>query len=135
MPPPPPLQVPDVAGHGEQRRQVGRRAADLGRVRLQARLLVVVQLADNDATEVLVLPVAVVQQVAHAGRAGGLVAHQLVILPHEHGAGQQGVQALVEAGLRHLVHNLLPPGGDPGGDGAVRRRAVPGGRGLVTWWT
>lgn len=124
-----PLKVPVVAvGRGEGRHgghggRDGR--ADLGRVRLQPSLVVLHQLAHDDPAEVLVVLVAVVQQLADLGGARGLVDHQFVILAHQHGAGEQRVQALVQTSLRHLEDDVLAPRGDPVGDGA------PGGRGLV----
>ncbi len=73
------LHVPvDIVGHG-QRRCAGhegcRRGADFCRVRLQAHLLVVVQLADDDAAEVFGVSVTVVQELANLGCACRLVHH------------------------------------------------------------
>lgn len=92
-----------------------RRGAELGGIGLQAQLLVVLELADNHATELLAVAVTGVQQLAHLGRARGLVDHQLVVLAHQQLTGQQRVQALVQARLRHLTHHLLPPTRDPAG--------------------
>lgn len=80
------LHVPgDVVGHG-QRRCAGEegcsRGVDFSRVWLQAHLLVLVQLADDNAAEVFVVSVTVVQELADLGGACGLVHHQFVILPH-----------------------------------------------------
>lgn len=110
-----------TVGHGEGWRAGGHGGcgggADLGWVRLQPPLVVVHQLAHDDPAEVLVVLVAVVQQLADLGGARGLVDHQFVILAHQHGAGEQRVQALVQARLRHLENNVLAPHGDPAGDG------------------
>lgn len=115
-----PLHVPgETARHGQwwrAREHGSDRGANICRVWLQTILLVVVQLADDDAAEVFVVPVAVVQELADFGGAGGLVPYQFVILTHQHGARQKGVQALVQTGLRHLVDNRLAPGRDPLGD-------------------
>lgn len=117
------LHVPgDVVGHGQRRgagEDGGARGADFRRVRLQAHLLVVVQLADNNVAEVFVVPVTVVQELAHLGGACRLVRHQFVILTHQQGTGQQGIQTLVQTGLCHLGDNVLTPGCDPLGDGAL----------------
>lgn len=77
------------------------------------------KLADDHAAEVLVVPVTVVQQLPHFGRARLLVFHQFVILPHQHGASQQGIQTLVQAGFRHLGHDLLALCCNPLGNGAL----------------
>lgn len=117
-----PLHVPgETARHGQwrsARNHDSGRGADFRRVRLQTILLVVKQLADDDAAEVFAVPVTVVQELADFGGAGGLVPYQFVILTHQHGAGQQGVQALVQTGLRHLIDDRLAPGRDPLGDRA-----------------
>ena len=57
--------------------------AHLGGVGLQAVLLVVSQLSDHDAAEVLPLPAAVVQQLADLGGARALGHDQLVVLLHQ----------------------------------------------------
>lgn len=116
------LHVPgDIVGLG-QRRRAGEEGcgggADFSRVRLQAHLLVVVQLADDNAAEVFVVSVTVVQELTDLGGARGLVHHEFIILGHQHGAGQQGVQALVQTGIRHLGDYLLTPRRDPLGDWA-----------------
>ncbi len=129
------LHVPgDIVGHGQRRRageEACGRGADFNRVRLQPHLLVVVQLADDNAAEVFVVSVTVVQELADLGGARGLVHHQFVILAHQHGAGQQGVQALVQTGLRHLGDDLLTPRRDPLGDWAMRGRGVLQGRRVI----
>lgn len=122
------LHVPgDIVGHG-QRRCAGHKGCGWGgyfrRVRLQAHLLVVMQLADNDAAEVFIVSVTVVQKLADLGGARWLVNDQFIIFSHEHGAGQQGVQALVQTSLCHLGDNLLTSCRDPLGDGAVYRRGM-----------
>lgn len=124
------LHVPgDIAGHGHGR-CAGKGGCggggDLHGIRFQVHLLVVVQLADDDAAEVLVVPVTVVQQLPHFSRARLLVFHKFVILPHQHGAGQQGIQTLVQAGFCHLRHNLLALCCNPLGNGALYVRRVGG---------
>lgn len=121
---PPLLKVSgDVAGGGQRwsawHSSCRGGTADVCGVRVQAHLLVVEQLADDNAAEVLVVFVAVVQQLADFGGARRLVDHQLVVLAHQHGASQQRVQALVETGLRHLGDDLHAPHGDPAADGAL----------------
>lgn len=103
------------------------RGADFRRVRLQAHLPVVAQLADDDAADVFAVPVAVVQELAYLGGARGLGNDKLIILTHQHGLGQQGVTGLVQTGLRHLLDDLLAPRRDPLGDRAFS------GRGVVQW--
>lgn len=121
------LHLPgNIAGHGQWRcAGCHHRRADFRRVRLQAHLLVVVQLADDDAGEVFVVFVAGVQKSADLSGACGLVDHQFVILFHQHGVGQQGVQALVQTSLCHLGDNFLTPDCNPLGDGTLQRRRVP----------
>lgn len=121
------LHLPgDIVGHGQWRcAGCHHRRADFRRVRLQAHLLVVVQLADDNAGEVFVVFVAGVQKSADLSGACGLVDHQFVILFHQHGVGQQGVQALVQTSLRHLGDNFLTPDCNPLGDGTLQRRRVP----------
>lgn len=110
----------DIVGHGHRRCAGGRRGgANFRRVRLQAHLLVVVQLADDDAAEVFAVFVAGVQKPANFGGACGLVNHQFIILFHQHGVGQQGVQALVQTRLGHLGDNFLTPCCNPVRDGAL----------------
>ena len=126
------LHVPgETARRGQWRcaREHGSgRGADFRWVRLQTILLVVVQLADNDTAEVFVVSVTVVQELAYFGGAGGLVPYQFIILTHQHGARQQGIQALVQTGLRHLVDDRLAPCRDPFGDRAFWGRGVQQGR-------
>lgn len=124
------LHVPgDVAGHGHGRcaGEGGRSGGgDLLGVRFQVHLLVVVQLVDDDAAEVLVVPVTVVQQLPHFSRARLLVFHQFVVLLHQHGAGQQGIQTLVQAGFSHLGHDLLALCRNPLEKGALNGWRVGG---------
>ena len=77
------------------------------------------QLADDNTAKVLIVFVTVVQELTDLGSARGLVHHKFVILSHQHGAGQQGIQALVQTGLCHLGDNLLTPCFDPMGDRAL----------------
>ena len=131
------LHVPgDIEGQG-QRWRAGDRCTvggdDLQGVGLQAHLLVVVQLVHDDAAEVVVVPVTVVQELADLGGARLLVSHQFVILPHEHVAGQQRIQALVQTGLGHLGDDLLAPCRDPLGDWALLGWGGPQGRRLIGW--
>lgn len=132
-----PLHVPgDIEGHGQWRctgEEGCGRGADFRWVRLQAHLLVVVQLADDDAAEVFIVSVTVVQELAHLGGARWLVYHQFVILAHQHGAGQQGIQALVQTGLCHLGDDLLPPCRNPLSNWAFWGRGVPQGRRVIGW--
>lgn len=126
------LHVPgDVAGHGHGRctgegGRGGGGGGDLLGVRFQVHLLVVVQLVDDDAAEVLVVPVTVVQQLPHFSRARLLVFHQFVVLLHQHGAGQQGIQTLVQAGFRHLGQDLLALCRNPLRKGALNGWGVGG---------
>lgn len=117
------LNVPgDIVGHGEWRRAGGEGCGGGGyfrRVGLQAHLLVVMELAHDNAAEVFVVSMTVVQELADLGGARGLVHHQLVILSHQHGAGQQGVQALVQTRLRHLGDDVLTARRNPLSDGAL----------------
>lgn len=105
------LHVPgEAVGHGQRwcagDQRCGR-GADFRRIRLQAALLVLVQFADDDAAEFFVVFVTGVQKLADLRCARQLVDHQFVILSHQHVAGQQGVQALVEASFCHLGDDLL----------------------------
>lgn len=114
------LHVPGViVGHGQwwcAGVNGGGRGADFCRVRQQTLLVVVVKLADNNAAEVLIVLGTVVKELTDLGSARGLVYDQFVIFPHQHGAGQQCVQALVQTGLCHLQDDVLTPCCDPLGD-------------------
>ena len=120
------LLLPPVGAgvpQGEQRGAGPRhhRGHDHGGVGLQSVLLVPVQRVHHQAAAVLAVPVGGVQQLAYLGGARGLVHHQLVVLAHQQAAGEEGVQALVQARLRHVLHDLLTARRHPAAHGALLR--------------